>query len=390
MPPRLVKYKQNLDERGMPMFPKEQIDVVSDFKYDSENDEYNLDYRNWRQNTQSPYVYRYTDDPHEQIFVEGKGETKLTPIAAERTVLTRVSEIVGMSLLIFLVCEMVGGLLMLWLMQSIGVDIHLDFLSFGMNGSQWSVMLTRALVAILKFGTTYLIIQGRFQLPRSVRVPSHAGGIPEVLLAVGLAMAAACVYCVVDSATGGGRILADKMYDYKNAAAVVAYALFDMFVISLMNELLFRGLMLPVLRQFGDRFAVFAIATIAFLLPNSLPERVGEFCVGLGASYLLIKGGSIIKCVVLHIIYSALTYSRLVLVYGEGATMSLPRFLIIMALTVLIGCAGYCLLRNKTRSISNKGSYLPGDMKILAFAETVSMLPWICISILLMIVEMFY
>lgn len=368
----------------------QEIDVVSEFQYNSMNEDYNMDYRNWRQNTLSPYAYRYVGNPRERMFVEGRGETQLTPIAAERDVLTRVSNVIGLSLLVYLACELLGGMLLIVIMQAFGVDIHMDFLLLGMKGSQWSVMLTRAVVSIMKFGSAYLLMQRKFNLPHMIRIPMHNSGGPELLLTVGLAMGAACAYCLIDSATGGGRMLGDKIFDYKDTAAVVAYALFDVTVISIMSEGLLRGLMLPILRQFGDRFAVLMIAAIAFLMPNTLSERVGEFCVGLGAGYLLLKGGSFIKCVFLRMIYTAICYSRLILIYGEGAMISFWKFMLILLLTALVGVGSYLLLRLGPFGISNRFSYLPSKMKIMAFAETVLMLPWICISILVMLVQMFY
>lgn len=369
---------------------QETIDVISDFKYNSINKQYNLDYRSWRQNTASPFVFRYVGNTKEHIYVDGKGQPKPTALAAERKALAKVSEVLGCALLLLLLCEMLGGTVLIWILHLLGVNIRMDFLTFSMQGSQWSVMLVRAIADALKYFVTFAVLQHYFKLPWNIRCPLLKGGVPETLLAIGIAMASASVYCIFDAMTGTGTELAQRLFSYKDMAAVAAYAVFDIILISWMSQFLLMGFFFPILRQFGDRFAVITIASVSFLQPGSLPERIGICCVMLGAGYLMVKSGSIAKCMLMHTLYTSLCYSRLILVYTDHSGMSFGRFMLILLLTTLICGATYYLLRKRKHGIFNRGSYLPTQQKIMLFSETVTMLPWIGLALLCTVIQLFY
>lgn len=367
--------------------PNAQIDVVAEFAYDSRNPQYNADYRHWRKNTDAPYIYRYCGNPQERVYVEGNAITRRTPAAAERKALAYASEKLGLALLIYLVCELLGGSALIWLLRQFGVQIRLDFFTVRMGGSQWGVTCVRALAAILKFGAAYAILQHCFHLPFRLRCPIRFGGLPEYILGIGLGMGCAAIYCILDAFTQQGLETAQALFTYKDTLAVLTYGVFDALVISLMSELLLRGMLLPILRQFGDLFAVVTVAGISFLFPNNLPDRCGEFCVGLAAGYLMLKSGSIEKCVLMRVVYSMLCTSRLVLLYSDTPRMSLQRMMILLLLSLIIGSGFYLLTRPNQRLLANRDSHLSAGRKLLVLAETVTLLPWLCLSALLLLIQ---
>lgn len=366
------------------------IDVIADFNYDSRNSQYNTDNRHWRKNTKAPYIYRYEGNPQERVYVDGHGISKRTVQAAERKSLTYVSEILGLALLAYLICELLAGSVLVWILQHLGVNVRQDFLSIAMSGSQWGVTLIRSIAALIKYIVVFTLLLRGFKMPTRLRIPLCAGGLPEYIAAIGAGMGIAALYTIIDAGAGNGESLAGQLFDYKDAAAVIAYAIFDVLLLSLLSELLLRGILLPVLRQFGDRFAVLTLAFTAFLFPNNLAERVGEFCIGLAAGYLLIKSGSIEKCVIVRITYSALCYSRLVLIYSDEPRFTIDRFLLILIPSALCCVFFYFLIRSKHRKLSNRTSHLETNKKILVFAETVTMVSWLCISALLMLVQLIF
>ena len=377
-------------EGGKYAMAENRIDVIDDFNYDSRNPQYNTDNRHWRRNTKAPYIYRYEGNPQERVYVDGHGISKRTVQAAERKSLTYVSEVMGVALLAYLVCELLAGTVLVWILQHLGVDVRQDFLSITMRGSQWGVTLVRIIAALVKYVVVFGFLQRGFRVPARLRTPVYAGGLPEYIVAIGGAMGIAAIYTIIDSMTGKGADLARQLFDYKDAAAVITYGLFDIIFLSLLSELLLRGILLPVLRQFGDRFAVFTLASAAFLFPNNIAERIGEFCIGLAASYLLIKSGSIEKCVILRIVYSALCYSRLVLLYSDEPKLTTDRFLLILIPSAMCCVFFYFLTRVRNRRLSNRNSHLETGKKVIVFTESVTMISWICISALLMLVQLIY
>ena len=362
------------------------IDAVADFVYNSENPEYNRDYKAWRKNTKAACAYRYTDNEKERSFSEGKTVARLSPAQAERQVLGYVAEVIGAALLILLVCDLAGGSLLVWLFQRLGFDIQLDFLTLSMRGNQWLIAAVRALVVLLKYGIPICILMRCFRLPTRVAAPVYFGAVPESVAAVGFAMICAAVYSL--TADGSGVEAAQRIFSYKDAAAIIAYGLFDVLVAAVLAELL-RGTMLPALRQFGDGFAVCVTAAAGFLFPNTLPDRISALLIGLASGYLLIRGGSFGNCVLLRAVYTALTYARLVLVYTQHS-FTLSKYVLILLAAGAAALLFYAAIRRQKLPLANRHSALTTGRKLMAFAQTVTTLPWLAASALVLLMQTFY
>lgn len=375
-------------EQAVAVRNTDYIDVVEEFCYDSRNAQYNHDYHLWRKNTKSRFLYRCSQNKKEHSYMEGTGFASTDVAIIERNTLQRVSELLGLALLCFLICFLLCGSFLIWALQQLGMDIHLDFLTLTMGGSQWLVVGVRTLVVLVQYGSALLLLNHFFRLPTRVRVPFSLRAFPETVAAIGGAMLCAAVYCIPDYALNSGAEAAQQLFSYKDTLAVTTYGLFDAVVVSILSELLLRGTLLPVLRQFGDRFAVLTVAGVAFLLPNALPARLGECCVGMVSGYLLVKGGSFHNCVILRAVYAALIYARLSLVYQDDASLSIGGYLLILLAGFGLSSLLYWLERKNHLRFTNRDTYLPSGKKLLIFFETMTMLPWLAISLIFALIQL--
>lgn len=367
--------------------PREHIDVINDFTYDSENARYNRDYRNWRRHTEASCIFRHVQNSAERVYVAGKSAARQNTAVAERAALLRAAESIGAALMICLFCELVGGTLLIWCFRQLGFDIRLDFLTLSMNGIQWAVTAVRMLVLLLKYGLPIILLMRRCRLPMRVTAPLSFRTVPESIAAAGGGMLCAAVYSLAGNSLGVE--MAQRIFTYKDTVAVFCGALFEVLFGAVLAELLLRGTILPVLRQFGDRFALVLTAFAAFLFPNGIAGRIGELLVGLGAGYLLIRGGSIHNCILLRVVYTTLTYARLILVYS-GHNLTLLQFVLILTGAGAASVMCFVLIRRKKIVLSNRRTSLPLSQKLLAFAQTFSTLPWLAASALVTIMQLFY
>ena len=367
--------------------PQVQTDVIEDFAYNSENERYNKAYHDWRSRTKMPFIYRFRETANERTYTSGDAVEPPEAPLAERKALQRTAEITGMALMVCLFCEIVGRPLTVWLLGRLGFNIRLDFLTLSMQGSQWMTAAVRMLMDTAKYGIPSLILIRMLRLPRRVCMPAAPRGLPETTAGVGMAMMLAAVFTVTDS--GNGVELAQRIFEYKDSAAIFTYALFDVLISSMLAELFLRGAVLQGLRQFGDPFAVGVTAFIGFLLPNTLPARISECLIGLCAGYLFLRSGSYFKCAQLRAIYVMLTYARLVLVYGSRA---LPRwsFVILLISIGALMASFYVIIRRDHLRLANIRTHLTARKKFSSFFETVSTFPWLALSALLAVVQLFY
>ena len=363
------------------------IDVVADFAYCSRNPAYNRDYRAWRSTSKHPCMYRFTGDPRAAVYVAGGAVSKPSARDSERLALMKCSEKIGIALLIVLLTELLGGSAAIWVLRLMNLDIRLDPISLSMVGNPWLVTAVRCLLLLLKYGIPALLLIQTCRIPRKVAVPTMRGGLREEVAAVGFAMVAAAIYSI--PAASAGVQAAQEIFTHKDFSAITAAGLFDAVIGSFLAELLLRGAILQLLRQFGDSFAISVTAVLAFLLPNSLPDRIGELLIGLMAGFLLVKGGSIMKCVHLRVVYVSLIYARLMLVYTEQV-MPLWQFALLLVSFGTLLLAYYTVVQESALRLENRRSQMRSGEKLFAMTQTVTTLPWLAAAALVTLLQIFY
>ena len=362
-------------------------DVVEEFKYDSCNEQYNMAYLQWRRHADTKIAFRFSDNSLENMYVSGTAAAKQNGGMAEREALMRCGLAVGGALLLFFICEFAGNSLMTGVLRLMGIYIRSDFLQLPKSESQWAVVVGRSIVTLVKYllPAVFLIRFGK--LPRKVFAPVVRSGIPELLAGIGAGMIIAGFYCCI--AQRNGVETAQTVFSYENTGAIAAYGVFNMVIVSVLAELFLHGTILTLLRQFGDPFAIIATSVIAFLFPNDIPDRVGELLIGLTAAYLLLRSGSMINCIILRIVYTGLNYARLVAVY-TGNTFRLWEYVLLLISLGTLALMCYVMKHRHQLRLSNRKIILTEYQKYMALVQTVTMLPWLAVSVLLAMVQVFY
>lgn len=362
-------------------------DVVEAFKYDSANEQYNMDFLQWRRHSDSKLAFRFSANNLENVYVSGTAVVQQNVGISEREALMRCGQMIGAALLIYFVTEIAGESLLQGILRLFDIDVRIEFLSISMQGSQWAVVAARAAVVLLKYllPTALLIKVSRF--PRRVFAPAMKGGIPELSAGVGAGMMIAGVYALI--AQRDGIALAQNVVSYKDTTAIIAYGIFDSLLAATVIELFLRGTILMLLRQFGDPFAVFVTALIGFLFPNQMPERIAELLIGLAAGYLMIRSGSLPKCIALRVVFTGLSYARVVMVYTIHNFWLWEYSLLLISFGAL-AITFFILVRRRSISLNNQRIVLSHTQKFSALMQTVTMLPWAAVSVLLMLVQLFY
>lgn len=369
------------------MEEREHIDVIEDFIYDSANQQYNRDYLHWRRHTKEAFIYRFTDNIKENVYTAGGSGQRQSAAQAEEKSLVRCGELIGAVLLVFLVIEVIGETLLVGILTLFRIDIRLDFLTLTMNGSQWAVVGVRALITVLKYSIPAAILVRFCKMPQAIYVPAMPGALPESIAAAAAGMVIAGIYSL--TAQNEGVEMAQLLFTYKDLAAVAAYGMFETLIGSILSEIFLRGGVLTLLRQFGDPFAIAVTAMIAFLFPNALPNRISEALIGLAAGYLLIRSGSIFKCVLLRITYAGLSYARLIVIYANHQ-MRLWEYALLLISFGTLTLAFFITVRHEHIRLHNRKTALSAPKKWLALAQSITMLPWAAVSLLLIPLQLFY
>lgn len=112
----------------------------------------------------------------------------------------------------------------------------------------------------------------------------------------------------------GSNPLLELVLNSHNRPALACFAFTAVVLAPLFEEMIFRGVLLPVAtRQLGPVWGVLLSAAVFAVAHLSLGELLPLLVLGLGLGWLRWSGGRLGSCVLMHALWNALTFSNLVL-----------------------------------------------------------------------------
>lgn len=85
----------------------------------------------------------------------------------------------------------------------------------------------------------------------------------------------------------------------------------------LLEELLFRGVILESMKMYSCRFAIFFSSLIFGLMHGNIAQAINGFLIGLVLGALYVRSDSLVPCVVMHMIMNTVTSVCSVLLYSD-------------------------------------------------------------------------
>lgn len=285
------------------------IDVINEFDYSTQQDEYNQRFIAWRRNKNNPYAYNFTSNKKESIFVDGQGFVSRSAAESEYNVLYKILYVIGVAMLIGIFIEDVFGKMIVQLLDMMGVDIHNSFSTLSIYGGKTEIVTILICIAILKPLIPILILHGRFRMPMKLAFPvasTNHNGFMETI-------ASALLVSVITGIPAVYSNTKSQVYTYFKSIATdvsiwglkefIAYMLVDVVIVSILTEILFRGEMFTALRQFGDVFAVILTSVLSALVSQNPHSMAATLLISLVCSIGMLRTGSILTSLAARMTY---------------------------------------------------------------------------------------
>ncbi|MBQ8568314.1 MAG: CPBP family intramembrane metalloprotease [Oscillospiraceae bacterium] len=100
------------------------------------------------------------------------------------------------------------------------------------------------------------------------------------------------------------------------AANIIMYT-YVCFLGPVLEELLFRGIVLESMKKYNERFAVVFSALIFGLMHGNIPQAVNGFVVGIVLGAVYVRSGSLVPPCIIHIFMNTLTSLLSVMMYSD-------------------------------------------------------------------------
>lgn len=352
----------------------EIINVIDEFDYSTQQEPYNRRFKEWRRNKKNPYAYNFVLDKREQVFVDGQGFLDESAAEAEGSVLGRILYIIGIALLVAVLIEIVLFRLCVMIFDALGFDIHSTFFNSVVYGGKTEVVITLMIFTFLKLAVPSGIIQYKFRVPLKLEYPASLGDSGELIAAIAAAMMVSVIAGIPAAYSEETR---EIYYFFKTYSADMSvwdqeefliYTLFDVIIVSILWEMLFRGGMFVALRQFGDCYAIIVTSVLAGLLTQNLQVMIGTMLISVVSSVGMLRSGTIFTAIAVRITYKMYLLAQTIIEMSSSEYMFIRRN-IFMAAVFVVGLAVLLIVyskgeRRKRSTLANCRTHLSAAKKM--------------------------
>ncbi len=285
------------------------IDVAKRHKYRNQSEKYQEMYLQWRTDPRNPYGYTFVHDTRVHAYVDGEGYLEETPISNERTALRNCGKLMAAALLImvlvafvrYIVMELVFGI------PYSGRSYH-SSRSYSLSALTDGAAYTLLALNVLEYLLPIVYLKAASRMPSKIAVPfrqSRNISTVNAVLMMLVIMSIGRFYNNILARLLEGVKIDIPYYDYINTSGTVSQlmcGLVQHVVIAVLIEVIFRGYLLQMLRQFGDNFAVIITSVAGCLMLYDITQIGYMFCVGIFMGVVTIRSGSIKNACIMRVI----------------------------------------------------------------------------------------
>ena len=376
-------------------FERQLIDVVEEYDYDTQYEQYNRYYKNWRKNKQNPFAFNFEMNRRESVYIEGKGFKVPSLLDAESEVIGHIMHVVGIAMLMWVFIDNIIGKAAIQILGHFGIDIHANFLSDGVHGGPKEIVTFFIAVSFLKVLVPAVYTKKVFKVPKEVRFMNVLNHPADLLSAIAMSLAVSVVSTLPNIYNNTNS----QLYNYFSTidtdvsawgqTEFVVYTIYDIIILSIITELFFHGALFAPLRQFGDFFAIGITAAIAGLLSEDLSELPAAILITLVAGVGMVRSGSIYTAFFVRIIYKMYKLAIVIIETDTSASMYLDRNLFMLAVFVSgVGTVLFIrLISEKRECYSKYYSEIPESKRIRAAVKAYPFPVVACLCILAIILK---
>lgn len=332
------------------------IDVVKEFDYSTQQDAYNKKFIKWRNQRDNPYAYNFTENKKEMVFVEGHGFLNSSAAEAEERTLKNIFYVIGIAMLGVFTIDNVLRKLFIQLLGLIGVNVHTTFFNSVIYGGSTEVAAVLIFSILVKLLAPAIFVHSKFKIPMQVSYPCVIGDGIELFLAISTTLVVSVIMSIPSTYVQATHEIYSFFKEYSSDVSLwdqeefIIYTVFDVIVLSVLTEILFRGEMFAALRQFGDLFAIAVTSVLSGLITQDFNVMLGSIMISIVSSIGLLRSNTIFTAIAVRVTYRMYLLSlTLVEIYADDLYITRNLF---MAAVFVVGIIAFavCLINNSRRN----------------------------------------
>lgn len=275
----------------------------------------------------------------QEIF-DYSGSMEIPPEVLEKNKIRRLALVCGLGLLALFVIMCFWGNIYFRITGLFGISpkVALNFANHPFISQLFHILISAIMIVV-----PFIVVAKALGFRPTAEIPLKAPQKGTFWLSVG-AGAGVCLFSNFATNLGGSIFEifgvefpgnASKLPEggFGMLAVVIATAFFPAFL----EEFVMRGIVMGVLRRFGDAFAIFCSAFVFGIMHASAEQIVFAFVVGLILGHITVKSGSLWPAIAVHFINNLISVSFSYLNWNDIAASLLlvALFAVLFAISVV-------------------------------------------------------
>ena len=299
----------NKNERG----GSYMVDVASSREYMYQNAAYRDAFTRWRNDRKNKFGYRFVHDSREHTYIDGGGFADKQLITAETGALHACLQFLGALMLLYFAVEQI----LFFVLKANFERVHIDRVYYSMRNidniaPSKEVYLFCSMRILLLLIPLFIMVQ-YVKLPRDVGIPNSKTDKRVLLYAFTITMVMSVCFRFLDY--GLTHLLRTARIDVTfytylqtdTEQAQIFYFITQLIVCPVLTEILFRGYLLQMFRQFGDNFAIFISSLAAALVYHDISKVMYVFSLGIVLGIITVRNGSIYPTIFIQLAMTNIT-----------------------------------------------------------------------------------
>ncbi len=290
-------------------YSKDIINVVEEYNYDTQGEIYNMNFKRWRKNKQNPYAFNFEANKKESVYIESKGFKAPNLADAEAETLGKIARIIGIAMLIWISIDTVISQLIIQLFDYLGFNIYSTFFNAQLNGGRKEIVIALIATSFMKTIIPAIYLKKELRLPSDSRVMHTMIHPADLVRSLCICLAVSTVVSLPNIYSGSTVQLFSYFMKLDADVSVwgqtefLVYTVYDIIILSIFSELLFRGAIFTALRQFGDWFAVIVTALMSGFLVQDFSEMPAVILISIVAGSGMVRSGSVYTAIFVQMVY---------------------------------------------------------------------------------------
>jgi len=356
--------------------------------------EYNEIYRKWRIEHKKDYGFYFLDNSDELTYRDGEGFITESPQTTERSVIVEIHSLLAKALCIYTVLN-----LLVWVVKTVAPLGEVPFLYNIMrliSANEYTAVLSDYLVKILTRILPMFYLLKKIKMPRKLLMPMKVYNKPLFGISVPMAMLTFGIATILSNIqhTFVSIIGIDPNYSVwipQSRLCFVLSALLSAVIIPIISEIIHHGIILQILKQFGDGYALVLTSIIAASTTGNYHSFLFSFTTMLVIGFFVVRTGSLASGFIMRVLISSTVHFLTVFRCSqppEGMYITITVALLLVYITVgFIAVAAFIKKHSNKISLPLYKMYLDTHERIMCCLTNASVLMWISLALTLMILE---